>query len=502
MGTKRGRAMVVCTMLALGCVAWVLASGGTTEVRVYDPQGQLVQNGSMIVVNEAGDALKVLARPDGVFEIDAVVGQKVEIFFAAQTIGDTGAKFNQIVPASEEISLSLGVDAPSNDLCEDAIAVAIPSVTAGTTLAATLDGTDAPTCVTSTTAPGVWYTVVGNGNTLRATTCPSLNAGASADYDTKISVYCLDCDTPTCVTGNDDVTCSVTFRSAVTWCSQAGATYRIFVHGFSAATGNFNLAVDDMGTSCTSTIQCLPTGACCTCLNPPFDCSVTDLNSCLALGGIPRGAGIGCFTLVDSGPQVYEAFPNLALADPGTVTHSITVPTSYTVGDVNIDLGITHTWISDLDIRITHNGKTQTIWDNRCGSTDNINATADDEGTETLCAVINAGPIDGVFYSPVVAGLGPLSIFDGQDAAGVWTLSIQDVFATDTGTLNQWSLHITEGNPTCDLNVAVCHYADGQDPHTLIVGQSSVTHHLDHGDTIGPCAGDGGGTDGSFGRHP
>lgn len=500
MGTKRMRAIVVCTMLALGCAAWVLASGGTTEIRVYDAQGQLIQNGSLVVVNENGDAIKTLARPDGVFEVNAVVGEKLEIFFAAETIGSTGAKFNQVVPANEQIDVAVGVDAPANDLCEDAIAVAIPSVTAGTTLTATLDGTDAPTCVTTTTAPGVWYTVVGNGSTLRATTCPSLNAGASATYDTKISVYCLDCDTPTCVTGNDDVSCSVTFRSSVTWCSQAGATYRIFVHGFGSATGNFNLAVDDIGPACTATIQCLPTGACCTCLNPPFDCSVTDLNSCLALGGIPRGAGIGCFTLVGD-DNAFVANPGTFIPDNSTISNNISVPTSFTVGDVNVDLGITHTWISDLDIRLTHGGKTQTIWDNRCGSTDNINATADDEGTATLCAQINAGPINSVFYSPVVAGLGPLSIFDGLDAAGTWTLAISDQAAGDTGTLNQWSLHITEGNPTCDLNVAVCHFPNSNDPETLIVGESSVTHHLDHGDTIGPCEGDGGGTDGSFGRH-
>lgn len=501
MGTKKFRAIVVCTMLALGCVAWVVASGGTTEVRVYDAQGQLIQNGSMVVVNEAGDAVKTLARPDGVFEVNAVVGEKLEIFFGAETIGDIGAKFNQIVPASEEINLSVGVDAPANDLCSAATAVAIPSVTAGTTVGATLDTANAPTCVTTTTAPGVWYTVVGNGSTLRATTCPSLAAGASASYDTKISVYCKDCATPTCITGNDDVTCSVTFRSAVTWCSQAGATYNILVHGFSSATGTFNLAVNDIGPACTSTIQCLPTGACCSCLNPPFDCSVTDLNSCLALGGIPRGAGIGCFTLV-GGPQSYVSNPSTFIPDNSTITGTITVPTSYTVGDVNVDLGITHTWIGDLDIRVKHSGKTQTIWDNRCSSSDNINATADDEGTVSLCAAINAGPINSTFYSPVVAGLGPLSIFDGQDAAGTWTIEVQDQATGDTGVLNQWSLHITEGNPTCELNVAVCHYPDtGPPPHTLVVGQSSVTHHLDHGDTIGPCAGDGGGTDGSFGRH-
>ena len=136
------------------------------------------------------------------------------------------------------------------------------------------------------------------------------------------------------------------------------------------------------------------------------------------------------------------------------------------------------------------------------GSSTDIQATANDEGTVTLCSAINAGPIDAVHYPTDVAGLGPLSVFDGMDAAGDWTITVTDSFFGDDGTLDQWSLHIVEGNPICEMNVNVCHEPDSNDPHTIVVGQSSVEHHLNHGDTVGPCEGaSSSGNGGSFGKN-
>lgn len=38
---------------------------------------------------------------------------------------------------------------------------------------------------------------------------------------------------------------------------------------------------------------------------------------------------------------------------------------------------------------------------------------------------------------------GSLSLFDGEDAAGVWTLTIEDDTIGDNGTLRSWSLEIS-----------------------------------------------------------
>jgi len=494
---KNLRLIALCIVLA--CAAFVMAEDGTVEVRVYDTQGNLVTNATLLALTENGGMAKYMPRPDGVFEINAAVGDKIEFVVGTQALSRDTIKYNEIVPASEQINLqSAAVDAPANDACEDAIPVAPGTVTAGTTIGATFD--NAGTCVTSNTAPGVWYTVMGTGNEMSATTCPDLFAGAGATYDTKISVFCKDCAEKTCVTGNDDVSCSQIFRSGVTWCSQLGATYNILVHGYSSGVGDFNLAVWESGGLCQPDVQCLPLGACCSCLDPPYNCTVEPQGSCIAKGGIPRGAGTNCTPQLGD-PVVYESYPGLPITGP-PVSDTITVAESFTIGDVNVDLGITHTWIGDVEATVSHGGVSQFVWNNQCSSFDNLNATADDDGLETLCSVLGAGPIDSVFYAPEVGGMPPLSNFNGMDSAGDWTITIVDTFApADDGILNQWSVHIDGvGRPPCELNVTLCHYPDGNPPHTITVGESSVTAHLDHGDTLGPCEGDGGSSGGSFGN--
>ncbi len=521
------RIVLVCAVVALTCAALVHAersfrvpdrqssrasgspeattrAAGTVEVTIRDAQGNPVMGRELVVIDEAGLSTKYVARPDGVFEVTAQVGDKLEMFTGGLTTADRDAKFNQVVPASAAIDLFVALRAPSNDLCDGAVSVGVPSITAGTTVDATTDD-DQEFCGTGITSPGVWYTMIGTGNTMTATTCDAPGMGGSATYDTKISVYCADCDEALCVGGNDDSCSGGTsgLRSTVTWCSQAGATYHILVHGFGGQTGDFDLSVFESGGSCQPDVDCLPPvpeGACCTCLNAPFNCSTQTVDQCLAMGGVPRGTDTICFPSLGE-PIAYVTFPDLFIPSNATITDTITVTDSFTVGDVNVDLGISHTWVGDLDVIIEHNGVSLSIWDRRCGSSDDIMATADDEGTEDLCAVIGAGPIDGVFYSPEVAALGPLSVFDGMDSAGDWTITITDNAFGDQGNLNQWSLHIDGvGTPVCEQNVSVCHSPDGNDPHTIVVGESSVAHHLSHGDTVGPCEGSGEST-GSFGRN-
>jgi subtilisin-like proprotein convertase family protein len=456
------------------------------------------------VIDQTGLSIKYVARPDGVFEVTAQVGDKLEMSMGGLTTAHRESKFSQVVPPSAAIDLFMTGRAPSNDFCDDAIPVDVPSITAGTTDEATIDD-EQPFCGTGITSPGVWYTVIGTGNEMTATTCDAPGMGGSATFDTKISVYCADCDDGLCVGGNDDSCSGGTsgLRSTVTWCSQAGVTYRILVHAFGGQSGDFDLSVFESGGSCQADVDCLPpvpVGACCTCLNPPYNCSIDTVDQCLALGGVPRGAGTICNPGLGE-PVVYETFPDEFIPSNATISDTITVTDSFSIGDVNVDLGITHTWIGDLDVIIEHNGVSLSIWDRRCSDSDNIMATADDEGTETLCSVVGAGPINDVFYSPEVAGLGLLSVFDGMDSAGDWTLTITDNVGGDDGTLNQWSLHIDGvGTPACEQNVTVCHVPDDGDPHTIVVGESSVPSHLNHGDTLGPCEGAGEST-GSFGRH-
>ena len=141
-------------------------------------------------------------------------------------------------------------DPIEGDFCEDSIGpLAVGSVTSGSTTDATPDEPPDIDCGTSVTAPGVWYTVEGTGNTMTASTCNDGNpATGGANYDTKISVYCADCEVNECIGGQDDdnANCSG-FSTQFSWPTNPGQTYNVFVHGFGTGTGDFDLAILDDG---------------------------------------------------------------------------------------------------------------------------------------------------------------------------------------------------------------------------------------------------------------
>ncbi len=139
-----------------------------------------------------------------------------------------------------DFTLNVSCTAQS-DACDSATHVTIGSSTQGSTVGALTD--PAPTCETITVeSPGVWYTVYGNGNMLKASLC---NAGTN--YDTKLSVYCGGCVNPWCRNANDD---SCGKQSEVQWCSTPGAVHHILVHGFNGTNGDFQLDVTDTGQYC------------------------------------------------------------------------------------------------------------------------------------------------------------------------------------------------------------------------------------------------------------
>ncbi len=230
---------------------------------------------------------------------------------------------------------------PANDDCEDAEAVAIPSLTAGDTTLAQLD--TAPFCDTSVTSAGVWYSVEGTGTTITASLC-----NGNTGYDSKLSVYCGDCDSLVCVVGNDD-TCGL--QSEVSWCSQAGATYLILVHGFSSAVGPFELELSEDGIACTATVECLPQGACCL---MDGSCEITTASACADQGGSFQGEGTDCGGLVYTLATCDSLFEDIA----GTGTLAPTASSSDDNGDANVPIGFDFTFFGNTygAIGIASNG--------------------------------------------------------------------------------------------------------------------------------------------------
>lgn len=125
---------------------------------------------------------------------------------------------------------------PPNDGCDMAIAVNCGQTVAGNTDFATV--ASLPSCGTTITSPGVWYSFEGNGNFITASTC------GAADFDTKISVFTGDCNFLTCIEGNDNAAGCANNTSQVSWLSSPGVDYFILVHGFLSETGSFDLTMD------------------------------------------------------------------------------------------------------------------------------------------------------------------------------------------------------------------------------------------------------------------
>lgn len=129
---------------------------------------------------------------------------------------------------------------PVNDLCENAIAITCDTTLLGSTLEATTIGAPLGTfCGTNVSAAGIWYTIIGNGGPIILSTC-----SPATNYDTRIHVFSGSCGSFICVNGNDDaspVCASNSLASELSFMSNFGATYFVYVSGFGGATGNFEL---------------------------------------------------------------------------------------------------------------------------------------------------------------------------------------------------------------------------------------------------------------------
>lgn len=122
---------------------------------------------------------------------------------------------------------------------------------------------------------------------------------------------------------------------------------------------------------------------------------------------------------------------------PATVTSTLMVTAAGTITDVNVvNVQGTHTWINDLTIAVKSPANTTVnLFDQICNNEDNFSVSFDDASALTT---LPCPPVDGLTYKPV----GLLSGFNGQSAAGTWTLSVIDGANQDGGSLTNWALEL------------------------------------------------------------
>ncbi len=138
------------------------------------------------------------------------------------------------------------------------------------------------------------------------------------------------------------------------------------------------------------------------------------------------------------------------------VVSNLNVPANKVVTDVNLTFQIGHTYVGDLLAGLSNpSGDTIILFDQPgipatafgC-SGNNISASLDDEAAltstnfEDACATTNPA-IAGTFQS-----LESLSIFDGKNAAGTWSLLVADLYGPeDGGQITSWSLNFCFSDP-------------------------------------------------------
>jgi subtilisin-like proprotein convertase family protein len=124
---------------------------------------------------------------------------------------------------------------------------------------------------------------------------------------------------------------------------------------------------------------------------------------------------------------------------------TVNEPNNLAIGKLIVEVVSTHEFSGDLLISLTSpSGTTVRLTNSNGCATPNLNVLFDDDSQPFVCNT-QAG-LGG--YTGVVAPVGNLSDFNGENINGVWTLNVSDRGAIDLGTLNNWKITYCESPAT------------------------------------------------------
>jgi len=167
-------------------------------------------------------------------------------------------------------------------------------------------------------------------------------------------------------------------------------------------------------------------------------------------------------------------------------TRTFTVGSSFTVSDVNIGVLMAHTYRSDVQMTLVSPAGTRVVvFKRENGGADNFNVLMDDEAATAMSGyTINDTATASTVVPPYANTYKPsnlLSAFDGQNAAGTWTLEICDAAAVDDGTFYQADLYLTT-TPTSYADLSLSQTISSTSPangatitYTLTVTNASAS---------------------------
>lgn len=169
------------------------------------------------------------------------------------------------------------------------------------------------------------------------------------------------------------------------------------------------------------------------------------------------------------------AAPQAIPAGPGLTTSSLTIPDDTRIADLDVSLALTHTLMADLDATLISPAGNEIGLFTDAGNTTpgspngTLDLVLDDEAALPLDAF---EVLDGLRAQP--ESRFRLDWFDGETAAGTWTLRLRDDFAGNGGRLLSWGLTVCAAPPP-----PVC--PAGTEPLALLAadfegGASGFTH--------------------------
>ena len=135
---------------------------------------------------------------------------------------------------------------------------------------------------------------------------------------------------------------------------------------------------------------------------------------------------------------------NVSANGTPTIESKITLLAGGQISDLNVkNVSGFHDYFKDLEVRlISPSGTDVLLWKDRCGSnSSNFSISFDDGAAATFSC---PPPTNNASAKP--SGL--LSAFNGQDAAGIWTLRVKDNAITSGGTLSGFELQICSNEAT------------------------------------------------------
>jgi uncharacterized repeat protein (TIGR01451 family) len=136
-----------------------------------------------------------------------------------------------------------------------------------------------------------------------------------------------------------------------------------------------------------------------------------------------------------------------------TLTRTFVVGTSYTIADVNVGAIITHNLRNHLRLSLTSPaGTTVNLMTNIGGTRSHLNVLYDDAAAASITT--HSANSDNTGTAPYQRTFKPqsvLSVFNGQNSLGTWTLTMCDSVAGTTGSFVRADLYLT--TPSADLSL-------------------------------------------------